>query len=116
MKLVLQGIGKLMGLFTRKGKNIGKPVEYTVGYTANYSIYVHERNLNYRVGQWKFLEEPTRKKKEEYFGVAKKIIASGGTLDQAMAAAALRLQREAQKITPVDTGNLRASAVTRKVK
>ena len=32
-----------------------------IGYTASYAPFVHERNLNYRTGQWKFLEEALKK-------------------------------------------------------
>lgn len=32
-----------------------------ISYTASYARWVHERDLNYRVGKWKFVEDPVRK-------------------------------------------------------
>jgi hypothetical protein len=36
----------------------GGTVRVTARYTADYAIYVHERNLRYRNGQWKYLSTP----------------------------------------------------------
>lgn len=37
-------------------------VEVRVGYTASYAVPVHERPLNYRVGKWKYLEDPFQRR------------------------------------------------------
>jgi hypothetical protein len=87
-----------------------------VGYTAAYAVFVHENLEAYhKVGQAKFLEAPARRLTGD--GTLAKIIEgavrSGKTPNQAMLLAGLRLQRESQKLTPIDTGNLRNSAFTR---
>lgn len=33
-----------------------------IGYTANYAVFVHEIDKDYRVGQWKFLETALKEK------------------------------------------------------
>lgn len=35
-------------------------IEVTLGYNTPYAEPVHERDLNYRVGKWKYLEDPMR--------------------------------------------------------
>jgi len=64
-------------------------------------------------GQAKFLEAPAR----TLTGVLSDIVAvalkAKKTMAQALLLAGLRLQRESQKLVPIDTGNLRASAFTR---
>lgn len=107
-----------------------------VGYTAAYALYVHEapgklrgkprgaskKGKGYRGhfwdpqgrGQPKFLEQPAREKEPELIKVVRTAAASGVGLQQALYLAGLRLQRESQQLVPVDTGNLKASAFTRK--
>lgn len=86
----------------------------TVGYTASYAIYVHERvDLKFKVGQAKFLEEPARNLASTLAQIVKDALKRGVTMSKALLLAGLRLQRESQKLCPVDTGNLRASAYTR---
>lgn len=85
----------------------------TVGYTQSYGIYVHENlDAHHPVGQAKFLEQPARAIKKELGTIIGDIMAQGKTMEQALLVAGLRLQREAQKLTPVDTGALKASAFT----
>lgn len=64
--------------------------------------------------QAKYLEQPARAMKSELGALVVSAMQGGATLHQAIYMAALRLQREGQKIVPVDTGNLKASAFTRK--
>lgn len=85
-----------------------------VGFTAQYAVYVHE-NLEafHPVGQAKFLEQPARQYAREIGRMVREAVRRGATFAQALLLGGLRLQREAQLLTPVDTGNLRASAFTR---
>lgn len=64
-------------------------------------------------GQAKFLEQPARMFQPELAQIVTTAMAKGKTLAQALMLAGLRLQRESQKLVPVDTGNLRNSAFTR---
>ncbi len=64
-------------------------------------------------GQAKFLEQPARELKDVFAKIVRDAMARKSTLAQALLLAGLRLQRESQKLVPVDTGNLRASAFTR---
>jgi hypothetical protein len=87
-----------------------------VGYTAAYSLFVHENmQAHHTVGQAKFLEQPARELTNN--GTLAGIIADakrqGKSLGQALLLAGLRLQRDSQRLCPVDTGNMRASAFTR---
>ena len=51
-------IGNLRGSVFTEVTNEGENIVGTIGYTAEYAVYVHEINKNYTVGQWKFLEKP----------------------------------------------------------
>jgi len=115
-----------------------------VGYTANYAAYVHENlegrpnpprsdaqrkamfasireneekgHTGWQVGESKFLEKAARRLDNNgtLSGVITKAMLRGTKLQQALYLAGLRIQRASQKLVPVDTGNLRASAFTRK--
>lgn len=85
----------------------------TVGFTQNYALYVHERvNAYHRVGQAKFLETPARQLGRELGRLVVTAVRRGASLEQALLIAGLRLQGEAQKLTPVQTGALKGSAFT----
>ena len=102
-----------------------------VGYTAAYAVHVHEniemkwKGLPRRKphkgnywdpqgrGQAKFLEQPARELKQEFSRIITTACQRKATLGYALFLAGLRLQRESQKLVPVDTGNLKASAFTR---
>lgn len=64
-------------------------------------------------GQAKFLEEPARTMGDVLGKLVASALMAKKTMAQALLVAGLRLQRESQKLVPVDTGNLRASAFTR---
>jgi hypothetical protein len=87
----------------------------TVGYTAEYAIYVHENlEANHPVGQAKFLEQPAREMARDISQVVIDAMQNRkATLAQALLMGGLRLQRESQMLVPVDTGALRNSAFTR---
>lgn len=106
-----------------------------VGYTAAYALYVHENiEMKWRGrprrkphkgaywdppgrGQAKFLEQPARELNNsgELSRVIVKAMRSREvTLQEANYLAAMRIQRESQRVVPVDTGNLKQSAFTKK--
>lgn len=86
----------------------------TVGYTADYAVYVHEDlTAKHKQGkQAKFLEAPARTLGPELGKIVTRTVNQGGTLEQGLLMAGLRLQRESQKIVPIDTNALRSSAFT----
>lgn len=93
----------------------GKPrPSIIVGYTTHYAIYVHE-NLacnHPNGGQAKYLEEPFRAHKAYMMQIVKAEMKAGHTLEQSLLIAGFYLQRESQKLVPVDTGRLKGSAFT----
>ena len=88
-------------------------VSVTVGYTAEYSIHVHE-NLEARhpVGQAKFLESAAREMAQQAGALVARVVKSGGKLVHGLLAGGMLIQRTSQERCPVDTGALRASAFT----
>jgi hypothetical protein len=64
-------------------------------------------------GQAKFLEQPSRMLQPELSRIVATALRKGSTMAQALLLAGLRLQRESQKLVPIDTGNLKNSAFTR---
>lgn len=122
-------VAKLRGMAAKSRKeNTGSVV---VGYTASYALAVHEsvdmvlqgepRPAPRRGSYWdpqgraqaKFLEAPARMYRRVLYDVVKEAVRKGKTLMQGLLAAGLRLQRESQKLCPVETGNLKGSAFTR---
>jgi len=103
---------RLKALIAHSRKNDN--VEVTVGYTANYAVFVHEVKRNYRNGEWKYLETPARKLVKELGRIVWKSVKVTKNLGTALVLAGLRLQAESQLLVPVRTGNLKASAFTRK--
>ena len=82
-----------------------------VGYSQSYALEVHERtDVKRRVGQPKFLETAARSLESDIRNMIRR--AGREKLAEAMLRAGLLIQREAQKLTPVDTSALRASAFT----
>lgn len=65
-------------------------------------------------GQAKFLEQPARQFAEVIADIVTQAMLKGAKLQQALFLGGLRLQRESMLLVPVDTGNLKASAFTRK--
>lgn len=64
-------------------------------------------------GRAKFLEGPARELRPQMARIIITALARSQTMAQALLQAGLFLQRESQKVVPVDTGHLRASAFTR---
>lgn len=86
-----------------------------VSFRAPYAFWVHEHlTAHHVVGQAKFLEQPARQLRSD--GTFDKLIRAelgrGRTVMQALLVCGLKLQREAQLLTPVATGLLKNSATT----
>ena len=108
----------LTALKKEQVKGLKFNVEYTVGFTQKYALAVHETNKKYRVGGWKYLETPTRRLSNsgELGLIIRKAVKATGKIETGLALAALRIQRDAMKAVPIDTGALRGSAFTGKGK
>lgn len=92
-----------------------RSVRYVVGFSAPYSVYVHEDlRATHRTGRAKFLEAPARTKGNEIAAKCRQVIKAGGDLEQGLLASANHLKDLAQALTPVDTGELQRSAYVRK--
>ena len=107
-------------------------VSVIVGYTAAYALHVHENIEMAGAGmprkppgrglywdpqgraQAKFLEAPARMYRERIKQIALDTYAKSKNLSQSLLMAGLYLQRESMLLVPVDTGNLKGSAFTRK--
>lgn len=87
-----------------------------VGYGANYALAVHEnKEAHHKEGkQAKYLEQPFRdlQNSGELQRIVDEHTGKGTDLMTALVVAGQRVQRESQKIVPVDTGNLKGSAFT----
>ena len=114
---IVQGLTKLIAQLKAKTAATIKDsnVSCIVGYTAAYAIYVHENlQAQHKSGKTaKFLETPARLLHDELAAIIFKALQAGRTVAQALLLAGLKLQAESQKICPVDTGALKASAFTR---
>jgi len=117
-KSVILGLPKVLRALEKlehesKRKNNGNVI---VGYSASYAVHVHEdMNAKHNEGQKaKYLEQPAREIQGELGTIIKGVVKGGGSVIQGLLVAGLRLQRESQKLVPVDTGNLKASAFTEK--
>ena len=87
-------------------------VSATVSQSAQYAIYVHEDlEAGHNVGEAKFLEKAALRNKDK---VAERVTKMLPTTKMSLAlySSALLIQRDSMKLTPVDTGNLKASAQT----
>jgi hypothetical protein len=115
----VEGIKGVLGaLATRLIQSRKDDVSVMVGYTQEYSIFVHENlEAKHKPGkQAKFLEQPAREMKLELKEIINKALKAKKTLEQALLLAGLKLQAASQRIVPVDTGALKNSAFTRVVK
>lgn len=111
----VSGVKQLAEQLKNLSDSLGVKVNVAVGYTQNYAVYVHENlEAHHEIGQAKFLEQPFRELSPELYKQIADDVRAGMTLEQAMLRAGLRLQRESQKLCPVDTGALKNSAFTRK--
>ena len=107
-KPVLTALG---GIATRLGAS---KVDVAVGYTANYSLSVHENLEAYHSnGQAKFLEQPARQLSKEIARIIKDLLGKRKSIEVALMTAGLFLQKQSQLLVPVRTGNLKNSAFTK---
>jgi len=116
VKAKISGVGALRKRFQgmRRKATSGSVV---VGYTAAYALPVHENTTAtfQRPGaEAKFLEKPAREMQGQVAGYIEQAWKQGKTTTDGLMVAGLHLQRKSQEIVPIDTGNLRASAFTRK--
>lgn len=104
-------------LNTKIGAQIAK-TEFTnknvaVSFSQEYAIFVHEdMEANHpNGGEAKFLENAVLRNQD---AISEKIVTNSKKLNMGLAlyTAGQLIQREAQKLTPVDTGALKASAQT----
>lgn len=113
----LKGVNKMISKFKRLERKSKREDNVTVlvGYTANYALKVHEDlNAAHTVGQSKYLEQPARELNKELVTIIKSIRIATGSLLKGLLTAGLRLQRASQLLVPIDTGNLKGSAFTKK--
>jgi len=111
----ITGIKEVIRALTEMSKDAKKDDRVTVivGFTQSYAVWVHENlQAQHKVGQAKFLESPARSLRKEFVKLIRTTTQKTGNIRDGLLIAGLRLQREAQKLTPVDTGALRASAFT----
>lgn len=128
----VEGLNKIVEALKNRAAAARKDdgASVVVGYTANYAIYVHENLEMSWQGQprrggrgfyWdpqgqarsQFLIHPFRTQADELRRIVVTALLKGATMAKSLLLAGLRLQRESQRLVPVDTGNLRASAFTR---
>lgn len=129
----ISGVGKLRKIFDDRRRKAGN-ASVAVGYTKNYAMAVHEiipltpqwgrprkgkrAKGSYwdpaNQGQPKFLEQPARELQGELGDIVAKVVDKGGTLEDGLWLAGLRLQAASQELVPVDTGDLKGSAFTRR--
>lgn len=112
----IKNVDKLIAkLELRRRKSVTDKGSVTVGtFGVRYALYVHENMEAYHhVGSAKFLERAYRKTYNQTVKTVLRGFKSGLTLVQALAAGGRLIQRESMKLTPVDTGNLKASHDTR---
>jgi hypothetical protein len=84
-----------------------------VQYLQDYAIYVHEDlEAHHPVGQAKYLSQPAKDMRKELAATVGTTIARGGTTEEGLYRAGLKLQRASQKLVPGDTGALKNSART----
>lgn len=111
----VQGLKKLLNDLDKIKKKYEKasPV-VVVGYSQRYAVYVHENlDASHKRGkQAKFLESPARSMQPQLAKTIAEEMKKSGNLEKALLKAGFQLQRASQKIVPVATGALKASAFT----
>ncbi len=111
----VEGIKELYKTIDRMVDKHTGPKSVSVGYTVAYAMPVHENMTAYhKRGQAKFLEQPARTFRKVMQEIIIKGLKRGLLMIDCLVLAGLRLQRESQKLVPIDTGALRNSAFTRK--
>lgn len=118
----ITGVKKVISLLQKKLKeNAENPTpQVSVGYTQAYALYVHENMevsltlKNVRAGRGaKYLETPYRQMMTSMVQHIRDGLKARKPLAKLLMVEGLLLQRASQKLVPIDTGALRASAFTR---
>ena len=113
---ILQGSKELQRKLRRLSKGVIGENSVTVGYTQNYALIVHEnRNAKHKKGKVAgYLLDPANQKADQISKRITQVTAKTGSLEKGLLQGGLFLQRISQKVVPVDTGALKASAFTSK--
>jgi hypothetical protein len=131
MSVSIEGVAKLTARLNQMKRSIKDGVDVEVGFAAPYALFVHE-NLEMKLkgqprpsgkgvywgpsGQAKYLEQPAREMRGELGKLVGKLVKAGTSFEDALMIAGLKLQRAAQKLVPVEYGELRQSAFTKLTK
>ena len=113
--LQVQGIDKLKKDFKQSWLQfLGQGQDVIVGFSQNYAVFVHENlEARHKTGkQAKYLTSALKKVWPAIPYIVRQITKKGQSISKGLLVAGLRIQREAQKVVPIDTGALRASAYT----
>lgn len=117
IKSVVQGSKKLQRQFNTlsaqsKARDDG---DVLVGYSQNYALHVHERDVYHETGTWKYLEKAYKDVYPSILHTIKTIYSKTGSIQKGLLVSGLRIQRVSQdEYCPVFTGALKASAWTAK--
>lgn len=113
----LEGTSELVRKVNALLTKVEPKTAIVVGYTQTYAIYVHENlEAHHPVGQAKYLEQPLRQMSPVIGSTVEALVRRKVKLNKALLMIGLLLQRESQKLVPVDTGALKGSAFTREEK
>jgi hypothetical protein len=110
----IEGLNSLLKSLNKLAIDAKKAgVSVQVGFSQSYALVVHENTTaKHKVGQAKYLEAASRRHSKKIGKVAATVYKKTNSMEKALITGGLLLQREAQKLTPVDTGALKASAYT----
>ncbi len=129
----VEGIDRVIATLKRtlkKSLRDGVDPSVSVGYETNYALFVHE-NIGMKwkgkprrppakgeywgpAGQAKYLEQPAREGAKEIAALVRRALQAGHTLLQSLVVGGLWLQAQSQRLVPVDSGDLKESAFTRR--
>lgn len=111
----IQGVSKLIGQLNTMAAQSKKrdDGDVLVGYSQNYALHVHERDVYHETGTWKYLEKAYKEVYPSILHTIKEVYKKTGSVQKGLLISGLRIQRVSQdKYCPVDTGALKASAWT----
>lgn len=113
-KIVTTGAGKVLAKLEALSLAGRKRSKVTVGYAANYAVYVHEDLARFHPnGQAKYLEQPTRQYAKDMADIVTVTLKNKEKLSTALERAGQYLLMQSQLLVPVLTGNLRDSGYVR---
>ena len=108
----LESLVAKLKLLEKRAKDEADTV-VVVGFTQRYAIHVHENpEAHHPIGEYKYLEKPARSMGSEIGQIIATTYKKTKSLAKSLLVGGLRLQRAAQKLVPLDTGALKASAFT----